>query len=211
MATIGSLCEIIEAGNFQAVEGQVRELLDGGAKPSEIINDAIVPTLDKVGRKFSDGLIFVPEMLVAAKCSQKALDIIKPLLNTGDYKPRGTVVIGTVKGDLHDIGKNIVAMVFEAAGFEVHDLGVDVSPEKFLDALDAHGADVVALSCLLTTTVPAMNAIVKKIRDSNQQSGIKVIVGGPPVTDALAQQIGADFYGKDAYSGVELIRNALGG
>jgi 5-methyltetrahydrofolate--homocysteine methyltransferase len=207
MTMIDKLCETIEAGRLHEVEGQVRDLLEKGIKPAEIIDAGIIATLDRVGRKFSDGEIFVPEMLIAAKCSQKALDIIKPILKSESYKPKGKVVIGTVKGDLHDIGKNIVALVFETAGLEVNDLGVDVSPQAFVDTVDSQKPDAVALSCLLTTTLPAMSATVEAIKKSYKET--IVIVGGPPVTEQLAKRIGADLYGKDAYAGVELLRSAL--
>lgn len=208
MTTSSDLSQSIEAGRFQDVEIQVRDLLNDGSMPTEIINEILVPTLDRVGRKFSDGEIFVPEMLIAAKCSQKILDILKPMLKTSSYQPKGTIVIGTVKGDLHDIGKNVVAMVFETAGFQVFDLGVDVSAQAFLDAIQAHEPDVVALSCLLTTTVPSMATTVESIKKEHQK--VWVIVGGPPVTENVAQKMGADFYGKDAYAGVEAVRTAIG-
>ncbi len=208
MTKISDLSETIEAGRLQDVENQVRDLLNNGSAPTAIINEVLVPTMDRVGRKFSDGEIFVPEMLIAARCSQKVLDILQPMLKSGSYQPKGTIVIGTVKGDLHDIGKNIVAMVFETAGFQVHDLGVDVSAQQFIDAISAHKPDVVALSCLLTTTVLSMATTVESIKKLDEK--VLVIVGGPPVTENFAQKIGADFYGKDAYAGVELIRSAIG-
>lgn len=207
MTKISDLSATIEAGRFQDVENQVRDLLSNSFTPNSLINEVVVPTLDRVGRKFSEGEIFVPEMLIAAKCSQKILDILQPMLKSGTYQPKGTVVIGTVKGDLHDIGKNIVAMVFETAGFQVHDLGVDVSDQKFVEAIGNYKPQVVALSCLLTTTVPSMATAVQTIKKLDEK--VVVIVGGPPVTQNLAEKIGADFYGKDAYAGVELIRSAI--
>ncbi len=208
MTSKSDLSQTIEDGRLNDVEAQVQDLLNNGSAPTEIINEVLVPTLDRVGRKFSDGEIFVPEMLIAATCSQRVLDILQPILKTGDYKSRGSIVIGTVKGDLHDIGKNIVAMVFETTGFQVYDLGVDVSAQQFLDAISEHKPDVVALSCLLTTTVPSMATTVETIKKLDQK--LLVIVGGPPVTEELARKIGADFYGKDAYAGVELVRSAIG-
>ena len=206
MATISDLGKHVEAGALAEVEKVVNELLDGGTAPEKIIEDGIVPTLDVVGQKFSKGECFIPEMLIAAKASQKAIDILRPLLVAKEYKPKAKIVIGTVMGDLHDIGKNIVSMVFESAGFEVKDLGVDVSPETFIDTINEFNPDIVALSCLITTTMSSMRATIEKIKEANLRDSVKIIIGGPPINENFASEIGADLYGENAYAGLEKLR-----
>ena len=206
MATISDLGKHVEAGAMAEVERIVNELLNGGVAPERIIDDGIVPTLDVIGQKFSRGECFIPEMLVAAKASQKAIDILRPILVNTDYKSKAKIVIGTVMGDLHDIGKNIVSMVFESAGFEVRDLGVDVSPETFVDTIKEFNPEIVALSCLITTTMTNMRATIEKIKEANLRDRVKVIIGGPPITEHFANEIGADLYGENAYSGLEKLR-----
>lgn len=209
MATLSDLCRQIEAGDIAGVEKSVQDLLGGQVAPEQIITESIMPTLDIVGQKFSAGECFIPEMLIAAKASQKAIDILRPLLVKKDYKPRARIVIGTVKGDLHDIGKNIVSMVFASAGFEVKDLGFDVGPEAFVSAIKELKPEIVALSCLLTTTMLSMRETLEGIQEANLRDAVKVIIGGPPITEKFANEIGADFYAEDAYSGVQILRQAI--
>lgn len=206
MATVVELNDHIKNGKFAEVERVVHELLKMGMDPQEIIEDGIVPTLDDVGRKFSSGECFIPEMLIAAKSSQKILAILKPRLVEENYEPKGKVVIGTVKGDLHDIGKNMVAMLIESAGFEVKDLGVDVSSDIFLDTIREIKPQFVGLSCLLTTTMPNMRATVGNIKEATLSDDVKIIIGGPPTSEQFAREIGADYYGKDAYAGLEILK-----
>jgi 5-methyltetrahydrofolate--homocysteine methyltransferase len=184
--------------------------LKDGAKPSEFFPKAIVPAMDEVGRRMRDCEFFIPEVLIAARAARAATDILRPLL-LGDQavKPAGTVVIGTVKGDLHDIGKNIVGMMLESAGFRIVDLGVDVSPEKIVDSVKQHKANIIAISALLTTTMVNMKVVVEAINAAGLRDKVKILVGGAPVTDAWAQSIGADGYGKDAPSAVELARKLV--
>ena len=170
----------------------------------EILNEGLIGAMDIVGKKFSDGELFVPEMLMAAQTMKAGLEVLKPHLSDEDAVSRGTVVIGTVKGDLHDIGKNLVAMMMEGGGFNVVDLGVDIDAEKFLKAAVEHNAGVIALSALLTTTMPAMEATIVAIKEAGIAA--KVIIGGAPVTEAFAGQIGADGYSEDAPGAVELAR-----
>jgi 5-methyltetrahydrofolate--homocysteine methyltransferase len=160
-----------------------------------------------VGEKFSAGELFVPEMLMAAQAMKGGLEMLKPLLATGQSSSKGTVVIGTVKGDLHDIGKNLVAMMMEGAGFEVVDLGVDVDSEAFVKAAADRGADVIALSALLTTTMPSMETTVKAVKEAGMS--VKTIIGGAPVTQAFADQIGADGYSSDAPGAVRLVKQII--
>jgi 5-methyltetrahydrofolate--homocysteine methyltransferase len=160
-----------------------------------------------VGEKFSSGELFVPEMLMAAQAMKAGLEILKPLLSSGQAHAKGTVVIGTVKGDLHDIGKNLVAMMLEGAGFEVVDLGVDVASEKFVQAAAERKADVVALSALLTTTMPAMQRTVAAVKEAGLSS--RTIIGGAPVTQAYAERVGADGYSPDAPGAVRLVKKLV--
>ena len=198
---------------FKAVlaydEAQAKSLtqaeLDAGTDIETILNDGLISAMDDVGKKFSEGDLFVPEMLMAAQAMKAGLEILKPHLGSDSAANKGTVVIGTVKGDLHDIGKNLVAMMMEGAGFNVIDLGVDVDADKFVAAAKENGAAVVALSALLTTTMPAMEATVNAIKEAGIAT--KTIIGGAPVTQAYADQIGADGYGDDAPGAVELARS----
>ncbi|GBC62255.1 methyltransferase [Desulfonema ishimotonii] len=200
---------------FQAVltfdEAKVKELtqaeVDAGSDIDSVLNDGLISAMDEVGAKFSAGELFVPEMLMAAQAMKGGLEILKPLLGSGATESKGTVVIGTVKGDLHDIGKNLVSMMMEGAGFNVVDLGVDVDAEKFVQAAKDNNAAVVALSALLTTTMPAMEATVNAIKEAGISA--KTIIGGAPVTQAFADQINADGYSDDAPSAVELARKLM--
>jgi len=198
---------------FKAVlaydEGQAQSLtqaeIDAGTDIETILNDGLISAMDDVGKKFSEGDLFVPEMLMAAQAMKAGLEILKPHLGSDSAANKGTVIIGTVKGDLHDIGKNLVAMMMEGAGFNVVDLGVDVDADKFVAAAKENGAAVVALSALLTTTMPAMEATVNAIKEAGLAA--RTIIGGAPVTQTYADQIGADGYSDDAPGAVELARS----
>lgn len=197
---------VVELEDERAPE-LVRAEIDAGTDPQRILNDGLIAPMDEVGRLYSEGELFVPEMLKAAKAMKAGLEVIRPLLTKAGAQARGTLVIGTVKGDLHDIGKNLVAMMLEGAGFEVIDLGVDVGAEKFLAAAQQHNAQLVCMSALLTTTMPAMEATVRAIRETGLT--LKTMVGGAPVTESFARKIGSDGYGPDAPSAVELARKLL--
>ena len=173
----------------------------------EILNAGLIDAMDIVGKRFSSGELYVPEMLMAAKAMKAGLEVLKPHLSAGTVAAKGTVVIGTVKGDLHDIGKNLVALMMEGAGLDVVDLGVDIDAEKFVKAAVEHNAGVVALSALLTTTMPTMETIVAAIKEAG--IAVKTIIGGAPVTEAFADQIGADGFSSDAPGAVELTRKLL--
>jgi len=178
-----------------------------GIRPAEIFPKAIIPAMDEVGRRMRENEFFIPEVLIAERAARASSDILRPLL-AGDESVRsaGTIVCGTVKGDLHDIGKNIVAMMLESAGFKVIDLGVDISREKVLNAVRQHQANIVALSAMLTTTMTNMKPVIEALVAAGLRDKVKVLVGGAPVTDAWAHSIGADGYGKDAPAAVELAR-----
>ncbi len=191
------------------VPGLVQAELDAGTEVQSILNDGLIGAMDEVGQKFSEGVLFVPEMLMAAQAMKAGLEVIRPLLSDSDAKPAGTIVIGTVKGDLHDIGKNLVAMMLEGAGFNVIDVGVDVDVDGFVKAAQENKAELAGLSALLTTTMPAMEQTVAAFKE--QGLGVKVMVGGAPVTQAFADQIGAHGYSEDAPSAVALARQLMEG
>jgi 5-methyltetrahydrofolate--homocysteine methyltransferase len=202
---------------YQAViEGKhllAQELTEGalgeGVKPSSILNEALVPAMDKVGQKMATQEFFIPEVLVAANAMSCSMDVLGPLLTEAGIKPKGRIVIGTVKGDLHDIGKNLVSMMLEGAGWEVIDLGVDISPERFVEAIKEKSPDLLGLSALLTTTMPMMETTIEMLVEAGVRDDIKVLIGGAPITERFAQQIGADGYGRDAGHAV-VVANELG-
>ncbi len=202
-------------GVYEAVLGldraaaaqRVRAAVENGTDVSEILDRGLIAAMDEVGRRFTEGTLFVPEMLMAARAMKAGLEVIRPLLVRGEAEARGTVVIGTVEGDLHDIGKNLVAMMLEGAGFRVVDLGVDVGAGRFLAEAEAHGADLICLSALLTTTMPAMEETVRAVRERAPRC--RTVVGGAPVTRAFAERIGADGYGEDAPAAVALARRLV--
>ena len=197
---VTSVKEAVAAGKLKVVEQVVKEALDGGATPDEIL-DSMAVAMDEVGDKFQKNEIYVPEMLIAAKTMQRGVGVLKPLMASDAGAKYGTFVLGTVAGDLHDIGKNLVAIMVEAAGFEVIDLGIDVPAEKFVEAIKANPeCKVVGVSALLTTTMEAMRNTVKAIIDAGLKSQVKIMVGGAPITQAFADEIGADAYTTDAAS-----------
>ncbi|MBK7628653.1 MAG: corrinoid protein [Bacteroidales bacterium] len=184
-----------------------RRALDEGVSPGEILENALVPAMEKVGEKFTRKEIYVPQMLMAAKAMNSALVHLKPFFQSGETKRKGKFIVGTVSGDLHDIGKNLVAMMIEGGGWEVIDLGVDVGTEKFLKALDEHPGAVVGLSALLTTTMENMKKIVAAIKEKHSDS--KILVGGAPVTMEYCQKIGADFYSPDPQGAVNYLKQLV--
>jgi 5-methyltetrahydrofolate--homocysteine methyltransferase len=189
------------------VKAQTQAELDGGTDIATILNEGLIAPMDVVGERFSAGDLFIPEMLKAAQIMKMGLEILKPHLTAGQSQSKGTVVIGTVKGDLHDIGKNLVSMMLEGAGFEVVDLGVDVSSERFVKTATEKNARVIGLSALLTTTMPAMDNTVKAVKEAGLAA--KTIVGGAPVTQAFADTIGADGYSADAAGAVKLVKQIV--
>lgn len=184
-----------------------KQALDQGIAPSDIMDDALIPAMSRVGQKFSRNEIFVPQMLMAAKAMNSSMIHIKPYYISGETKRKGTFIIGTVRGDLHDIGKNLVAMMIEGAGWEIIDLGVDVSIERYIEAVEQKPDAVVGLSALLTTTMENMRKCVSELR--GRYDGLKILVGGAPVTADFCKNIGADFYSPDPQGAVEYLRNLL--
>lgn len=195
-------------GAYKEVKHGVTLLLEQGVSAETILNKALIPAMDEVGKRFECQEFYVPEMLVAARAMQAGMDILKPLLVEGGIEPVGVVAIGTVRGDLHDIGKNLVAMMLEGAGFELNDLGVDVSPEVFVEAA-AFGTQIVAMSALLTTTLPAMKEVIEALVAANLRNDIKIIIGGAPVTQSYADDIGADGYAPNAGSAVSVAKRLM--
>jgi 5-methyltetrahydrofolate--homocysteine methyltransferase len=186
----------------------VQTCLDQGTDALAILDQALIAAMDEVGRRFSKGIFFVPEMLMAAEAMHAGLEILRPNLAVSDIKAKGTIIIGTVKGDIHDIGKNLVSMMLECAGFSIIDLGVDVSKGKFLAAAKKHQAQIIALSALLSTTMAEMEAVVADVR-SRGGGSLKTLVGGAPVTASFADEIGADGYSPDAAGAVLIARSLI--
>lgn len=197
----------IVEGDNASVQQHVQEALAGGQHAASILNEALIPGMAEVGRLFEEGEYFVPEMLISARAMKSAMAILKPQLQQAEVKFAGTVVLGTVKGDLHDIGKNLVGLMLEGAGFQVKDLGSDVSPEKYVEAVRESGANLVAMSALLTTTMVNMKSTITALEESGLRDKVKIMVGGAPVTDSFAKQIGADGYAPDASRAVAVAKS----
>ena len=203
--------EMVVGGKFNDIEEEVQRAVDSGTDLNRLINDALISAMDIVGKRFADGDIYVPEMLVSAKTMKQGLDIIKPLLSSDEAEHRGTIVMGTVKGDLHDIGKNLVIMMMEGAGFRIVDMGVDVKIEDLIDTVKKEEADVLGLSALLTTTMPEMQKVIVALDEAGLRNQLKVIVGGAPIDQRFADEIGADGFGADAVEAVQLAREFVAG
>jgi 5-methyltetrahydrofolate--homocysteine methyltransferase len=198
------------AGNAQRVKELTEQAVEDGVSPADILNKGLVPGMAVIGERFKNNEVYVPEVLIAARAMKAGMAIIKPLLVEANVEPIGRVVIGTVKGDLHDIGKNLVGMMLEGAGFEVIDVGVDVAPEKFVSVAKEKNAKLIGLSALLTTTMPSMRDTLDKLESEGVRSDIKMMIGGAPVTQRYADEIGADGYAPDASSAVDLAKSLLG-
>jgi corrinoid protein of di/trimethylamine methyltransferase len=203
------LYEAVLNGDQKTAIAVTQEALAGGASPMDLITKYMVPAMDEVGRRFECEDYFVPELLLSARAMKGSLELLRPLLAASGAEPAGRVVIGTVKGDLHDIGKNLVASMLEGAGFEVTDLGADVPAEKFIAAVQAKKANLVALSALLTVTMPAMRTTIEALKQAGVREQVKIMVGGAPVTEQFAQEIGADGYSDNASAAVGLARRLV--
>ncbi|MEI7844698.1 MAG: corrinoid protein [Chloroflexota bacterium] len=204
-----TLYNAIMEGDVAGAQAGVQAALQAGLEPGTILTDGMIAAMKEVGKLFEEGEYFVPEMLIAARAMQAGLALLKPHLLSSEVKSAGKVAIGTIKGDLHDIGKNLVALMLEGAGFEILDLGVDVAPEKFVEAIRTGGADIVAFSALLTTTMPNMKTNIEAIQQAGLRNQVKIIIGGAPVTQAYADQIGADGFASDASRAVSLAQSLL--
>lgn len=210
MASLESVAQSVIAGQEAQVKEQVKALVDAGTDPLQIINEGLIAGMNIVGARFKAGDMFVPEVLMCAKAMAAGVEIVKPLIADNDVQSKGKVVLGTVKGDLHDIGKNLVAMMMESGGLEVINLGIDVSPEKFADAVREHEPQIVAMSALLTTTMPAMKETIEYLEQAGLRDKVKVIVGGAPITKDFADSIGADGFAPDAASATDLCKELIG-
>ena len=197
-AVLQKIYDNVMNGQAGAVEAGVQDALQAGIEAAVILNEGMIAAMAEVGRLFEEGEYFVPEMLIAARAMQAGLAVLKPQLIESDVQSTGRVVIGTVKGDLHDIGKNLVAMMLEGAGFEIFDLGTDVSPERYVQAARETDAHIVAMSALLTTTMPAMESTIAALQESGIREQVRVMVGGAPITQEYADRIGADGFAPDA-------------
>ncbi|NNF46015.1 MAG: corrinoid protein [Desulfofustis sp.] len=208
---INKIQQAIVVGHHKEIEALVQSALDDEIAPELIVNAAMIPGMDAVGQKFSTGEIFVPEMLASAVTMDKGLDLLKPILQQGNSETKGTIIVCTVKGDLHDIGKNLVVMMLEGAGFEVIDMGVDINVENLIDKVKEIKPDVLGLSALLTTTLPEMAKVIESLKAHRVRDQVKVMIGGAPVDEAFSEKIGADAYGKDAAEAVQIARQLIAG
>jgi 5-methyltetrahydrofolate--homocysteine methyltransferase len=196
-------------GDAVTAKRVTEEALAAGVDPQKLVSDYMIPAMDEAGRRFECNDYFVPELLIAARAMKASLELIRPLLTARGDQPAGRVAIGTVKGDLHDIGKNLVAALLEGGGFEVVDLGVDVAPEKFVAAVKEKNINIVALSALLTTTMPSMKVTIDALKQAGLRNQVKVMIGGAPVTQKYADEIGADGYSDNAAAAVALARKSV--
>ena len=210
MADFREIADAVKAGAAPKVKQLVQAAVDAGTDPGQIVNEALIVGMGEIGVLFKNNEVYVPEVLIAARAMQAGLGIVKPLMAGKDIMTNGKVAIGTVKGDLHDIGKNLVGMMLEGAGFEVLDLGIDVSPEKFMESVRDQGAQVIAMSALLTTTMPGMKDTVEAIKAAGLRDKVKIMVGGAPVTQNFCDEVGADGYASDAASAADMAKTLMG-
>lgn len=207
MADLKALADAIIKGDQNAAVEITKAALDEGTSAESVLNDGLIAGMDVIGGRFKKNEVYIPEVLIAARAMKMAMEILEPELAKAGVKPRGKFLIGTVQGDLHDIGKNLVAMMLKGAGFEVVDLGVDIRPEKFVEQAKATGVQVIGMSALLTTTMPSMEKTVKALKDAGVSA--KIVIGGAPVTQGYADKIGADGYSPDAASAVDMAKSLV--
>ncbi|MBC8180412.1 corrinoid protein [candidate division KSB1 bacterium] len=209
MSTLENLSTNLISGKAEETKIFTKQALDEGVTPKDVLNNGLLVGMSEVGRRFKNNEFYVPEVLIAARAMKGAMAILKPLLAETGVEPVAKISIGTIKGDLHDIGKNLVGMMLEGGGFEVIDLGVDVTPDKFIASVKEQGAQVIGMSALLTTTMINMKDTVKALEDADLRNSVKIVIGGAPVTDSYATEIGADGYAPDAASAVDVIKSLL--
>lgn len=210
MRIFKEMAEDVLDGNFNRVAELTRQAIDSGTEPVEIINQGLIKGMNVVGTRFRAGEMYVPEVMMSARAMKAGMDLVKPLISESDLPTAGKVILGTVAGDLHDIGKNLVAMMMESAGMTVINLGVDISPDKFVEAVREHKPDILAMSALLTTTMLSMKDTVDILREEGLKDSVKVIVGGAPVTPDFSEEIGADGWAPDAASAKDLALELVG-
>lgn len=204
MSKLNEISELLQKGKSKLVKELVQAAIEEGFSPKEILEDGLLAGMNIIGEKFKNNEVFVPEVLIAARAMNNGVEILKPHLNAAGVKAAGTVILGTVKGDMHDIGKNLVKMMIESKGLDVIDLGVDVPAQKFVDSAIEHNAKVVCCSALLTTTMLQMKEVVEAFKNANMRDNVKIMVGGAPVNEAFAQNVGADKYTPDAATAAEV-------
>jgi 5-methyltetrahydrofolate--homocysteine methyltransferase len=209
MLDLKQLFDAIVSGDAKAAQNLTQQALAQGVDPLKLVNEQMVPAMDEVGKRFECNEYFVPELLISARAMKAALDLIRPLLTARGDEPLGRVVIGTVKGDLHDIGKNLVGSLLEGGGFEVIDLGVNVPPERFIAIVNEKKANIIAMSALLTTTMPAMRTTIDALKQAGVRDQVKVLIGGAPITQKFADEIGADGYSESAVGAVALAKKSV--
>jgi 5-methyltetrahydrofolate--homocysteine methyltransferase len=209
MEILQQIGDALQKGDREKVAELTQGAIDAGLSATEILNDGLLPGMEIVGKRFGAHEIFLPELLIAARAMNAGIDLLKPLFIAGEMPTQGKVVIGTVKGDLHDIGKNLVGIMLKGAGFEVIDVGCDVAADVFVDAAEQEGASVVGLSALLTTTMTGMKDVVELVKSRGLQDKVKVVVGGAPLSQAFADEIGADAYGYDAGNAVDIVKELM--
>lgn len=204
------LFQAILMGKLPEAEKATQEAIEAGLSPQEIINGQMIAAMSEIGQRFQDGKAFVPQLLMAARAMKGAMQLLKPLMEGAAVETLGKAIIGTVKGDLHDIGKNLVASMLEGCGFEVINIGIDVPAEKFVEAVKEHNADILAMSALLTTTMPYMKEVIDALEAAGIRQQVKVMVGGAPLSQEYADEIGADGYSDNANSAVALAKSLMG-
>ncbi len=209
MADFRAIADAVKAGRAKIVKTLVTEAVAEGVNAESLLNDALIVGMNELGVLFKNNEVYVPEVLIAARAMKTGTEILKPLLAEANAKTRGVVAIGTVKGDLHDIGKNLVGMMLEGAGFTVLDLGVDVAPETFIDAAKNQGAQIIGMSALLTTTMPSIKQSIDALREAGVREKVMVMIGGAPVTQSFADEVGADGYSPDAASAADLAKTLI--
>jgi len=209
MSILDEMNTSVIEGDRDKVEELTRQALEQGIEVKAILNEGMIAAMDVVGQRFESGEMFIPEMIVAGEAMTRGLNILRPLFKESGIKPQGTVVIGTVKGDVHSIGKSLASMMMEGAGFKIIDLGVNVSPEQFVNSVREEGAQLVGMSALLTTTMPLMKATIDALKEAGLLDKVKTLIGGAPITQEYADKIGADGYGPDAATGVKKVKELV--
>lgn len=209
-AILAKMSTAVIEGKSEGMDAMTQQALDAGHNPQEVLDNGLMPGMDHVGAEFRAGNMFVPEVLRSARAMQTSMDVLRPLLAETGATAAGKVLLGTVKGDMHDIGKNLVAMMCEGAGFDVKDLGKNIAPETFVEEVKAFNPDILGMSALLTTTMRTMEQTIKALEEAGVRDRVKVIIGGAPVTQAFAEQIGADGYASNAASAADLAKELIG-
>jgi len=210
MSLLPDIAQNLKNGNVEKVQEGIKEALENEVPPEKILNEALINAMEEIGAKFKKNEVYVPEVLIAARAMKGGMELLKPHLVSAGIEAAGRIVIGTVEGDLHDIGKNLVSMMFEGAGFDVIDIGIDVPSEDFVKAVKEHKPDILGMSALLTTTMPQMKEVIDAIEEEGIRDDISIMIGGAPVSEDFAEEIGADAFGADAATAAEIGKEIVG-